>query len=124
MDLMKQGKMQEKIAVLEKKGMNVRKALLYAGNSEEFLEEELGIVAEMLPGMFSEIQTACETGDDKGLMIKLHSLKNNLLTVGFEELGERAKSLELAIKEAGNNDLTTEEVTLLLEQCRDLVALF
>jgi HPt (histidine-containing phosphotransfer) domain-containing protein len=69
------------------------------GGSVEDYEEVLQVYLEEGCEVLEDIQKKYESEDWKSYVIYVHSLKSNSFGIGADELGELAKSLELAGKE-------------------------
>ena len=80
--------------------INLDVALKYCMDSKEFLTQMLTTFTDAKRA--DKIQAAFDADDVKNYQILVHALKSTSLSIGAENLSERAKTLELAAK---NNDL-------------------
>lgn len=74
----------------------------HCGGSWEFYVELLGDYTDV--NKAQEIHAAYQRGDQKNYEILVHALKSISRTIGAEQMGEYAYTLELAAKE-GNKEL-------------------
>ena len=77
-------------------GMNVRLGLEYCCGEKEFYLEMLQTFAEQSGAKKTEIQELYDTANWEDYAIKVHALKSTSLTIGAEELSEKARLLEQA----------------------------
>ncbi len=82
-------------------GMNVRLGLEYCCGEKEFYLEMLQTFAEQSAAKKSELQRLYETANWGDYAVKVHALKSTSLTIGAEQLSEKARALEQAGR---NND--------------------
>lgn len=94
-------------------------ALKYCSGVKEFLIEML---QEYVKSSFAErLKEPFEAEDAENYRIVVHSLKSTSLTVGFTEISQKAKELEMAAKE-GRMDYVKENHEAVVEQYRRAVA--
>ena len=77
--------------------INLETALRYCMDSKSFLQQMLTTFTDAKRA--EKIQAAFDSGDIKNYQILVHALKSTSLSIGAENLSDRAKSLELAAKE-------------------------
>ncbi len=77
-------------------GMNVRLGLEYCCGEKEFYLEMLQTFAEQSEAKKTEIQGLYDAANWEDYAIKVHALKSTSLTIGAEELSEKARLLEQA----------------------------
>ena len=77
--------------------INLETALQYCMDSKSFLQEMLMTFTDAKRA--EKIQAAFDSGDVKNYQILVHALKSTSLSIGAENLSDRAKNLELAAKE-------------------------
>ena len=77
--------------------INLETALRYCMDSKSFLQQMLTTFTDAKRA--EKIQAAFDSGDVKNYQILVHALKSTSLSIGAENLSDRAKSLELAAKE-------------------------
>ncbi|MBR3746595.1 MAG: response regulator [Selenomonadaceae bacterium] len=77
--------------------INLETALKYCMDSKSFLQQMLMTFTDAK--RVEKIQEAFDSGDVKNYQILVHALKSTSLSIGAENLSDRAKSLELAAKE-------------------------
>ena len=77
-------------------GMNVRLGLEYCCGEKEFYLEMLQTFAEQSEGKKTELEALYTSESWGDYAIKAHALKSTSLTIGAEELSEKARALEQA----------------------------
>lgn len=82
--------------------MNVRLGLEYCCGEKEFYLEMLQTFAEQSKAKKSELQSLYEAANWGDYAVKVHALKSTSLTIGAEQLSEKARMLEQAGR---NNDI-------------------
>ena len=95
-------------------GMNVRLGLEYCCGEKEFYLEMLQTFAEQSEAKKAEIQNLFETGNWGDYAIKVHALKSTSLTIGAEQLSEKARALEQAGRN-GNTDYILQNHSELMQ---------
>ena len=95
-------------------GMNVRLGLEYCCGEKEFYLEMLQTFGEQSEVKKNEIQSLFETENWEDYAIKVHALKSTSLTIGAEELSEKARTLEQAGRN-GDTDYIREHHSELLQ---------
>ncbi len=95
-------------------GMNVRLGLDYCCGEKEFYLEMLQTFAEQSGVKKEEIESLYEAANWGDYAIKVHALKSTSLTIGAEELSEKARLLEQAGRN-GDTDYIRENHSELLE---------
>lgn len=99
-------------------GYNLNDALKYCNNDEEFLIEMLKEYEKT--GFETRLQESFEAKDIKAYRTAAHSLKSTSLMIGFVDISERAKKLEMAAKdedwnyiESNHSDVCERVITVL-----------
>ena len=73
------------------------KGLLYCGGSEDFLKEIISMY--VADDKRTDMQNAYDSGDWNNYRILVHTVKSTSRTIGAMELGDKAQTLENAVKE-------------------------
>lgn len=84
------------LAPLVEAGMNVRLGLEYCCGEKEFYLEMLQTFAEQSAVKKPELQSLYEAANWEDYAVKVHALKSTSLTIGAEQLSEKARVLEQA----------------------------
>lgn len=85
-------------AALVSLGINVQMGLDYCCQEEDFYREMLQMFCSQHTEKKAEIISLYESANWTDYAIKVHALKSTALTIGAEQLSEKAKALELAGK--------------------------
>jgi HPt (histidine-containing phosphotransfer) domain-containing protein len=64
------------------------------GGDQEILNELRDLFLEHVPPLYSDIEQACQTGDDETFAISIHSLKGACATYGAPRLAMVCKEME------------------------------
>ena len=91
--------------------INLDTALKYCMDSKSFLMQMFMTFADVRRA--EKIQSAFDAFDVKNYQILVHALKSTSLSIGAEDLSERAKSLELAAKENKLDEIKSNHSTLM-----------
>lgn len=84
--------------------INMKHALEYAGDDQEFVAVNRELFVSAVPETMDELDKAGITGNLESFAVNVHALKNNLFTIGADNLANEAKRLELESK-SGNEEL-------------------
>lgn len=79
--------------------VNVASGLAHCNDNREFYLEILKLLYEEAPEQLKTLQTLWEQKDYPNYIVHIHSLKTQLLNIGYVLLAEKAKALEFAGKE-------------------------
>ncbi len=107
-------------------GMNVRLGLEYCCGEKEFYLEMLQTFAEQSQAKKTELQSLYDSGSWGDYAIKVHALKSTSLTIGAEELSEKARVLEQAGRNGDTEYIRNHHLELLQiydKVCRSIVEL-
>lgn len=101
--------------------INVARGIEQCGGSEEIYREILQMIVTDSPAQLAQIKQLHDNDDWDNFTIQIHSLKGQLLNIGYETLGEEAKKLEFASRD---NDTTYIHVNLtpFIEQYEQFLA--
>ena len=83
--------------------LNLTTALSYCNNDAKLLWDILQIFYEDSPEQLLKLKEFWNEKNYKKFIIQIHTLKNQLLNIGYTKLAEDAKALELAAKENDSN---------------------
>lgn len=64
------------------------------GGDQEILNELRDLFLEHVPPLYSDIEQACQTGDEEAFAISIHSLKGACATYGAPRLAMVCKEME------------------------------
>jgi HPt (histidine-containing phosphotransfer) domain-containing protein len=91
-------------------GPSRREALLDAAGGDEELARELAeVFLEEIPRRLSELRSAAGAGDSLGLQAAAHTLKGSASTLGFGDVAERARTIELRARDGTLNPSDARE---------------
>ena len=99
---------------LEQIGINGNLGLKNCNGEKDFYLEMLQTFGEQSEVKKNEIQSLFETENWEDYAIKVHALKSTSLTIGAEELSEKARTLEQAGRN-GDTDYIREHHSELLQ---------
>lgn len=89
----------DKLKLLSDYGVNTADALTYCAGSEEFYCMMLSDFCSQIEDKITELSGYMEASDEENYRIKIHALKSNTKTLGFDEISEMARLSEMACKE-------------------------
>ena len=99
--------------------------LMYCGGEREFYGEILALFHSSYASKAAQIQDFYAKEDWKEYAIQVHALKSSALTLGAEELSEKARALELAAKAAvSDQEARAEKVRFIGENHGSAMALY
>lgn len=87
--------------------IDYRHALEYAGEDTEFVAMNRDLFLANIPEVMQKLMADFEGDNFEGFAISIHALKNNLFTIGADNLAGAAKRLELECK-GGNLNFVRE----------------
>ena len=87
--------------------LNIAIALSYCNDNQGLFRDILHIFYEDSPEQLDKLRQLWDEKNYKKFIIQIHTLKNQLLNIGYTKLAEDAKALELAAK--GNDSNFIEE---------------
>lgn len=106
----------EKIKKVQKKSLedllpqvNVASGLAYCNDNREFYLEILKLLYEEAEEQLTTLQALLEQKDYANYIVHIHSLKTQLLNIGYILLAEKAKALEFAGKEERYDYITEHQ---------------
>lgn len=102
-------------ADLARLGINVQLGLDYCGGEEDFYREMLQMFCSQSAEKKAEIISLYENANWPDYAVKVHALKSTALTIGAEQLSEKAKALEKAGKDR-NTEYIRQNHSLMLQQ--------
>lgn len=76
--------------------INVTQGKENCGGSEDIYKEILQMIVTESPAQLEQVKQLHDNDDRNNFTIQIHSLKGQLLNIGYETLGEEAKKLEQA----------------------------
>ena len=83
--------------------LNIAIALSYCNDNQGLFRDILHIFYEDSPEQLDKLRQLWDEKNYKKFIIQIHTLKNQLLNIGYTKLAEDAKALELAAKENDSN---------------------
>ena len=83
--------------------LNITIALSYCNDNQGLFRDILHIFYEDSPEQLDKLRQLWDEKNYKKFIIQIHTLKNQLLNIGYTKLAEDAKALELAAKENYSN---------------------
>ena len=83
--------------------LNITIALSYCNDNQGLFRDILHIFYEDSPEQLDKLRQLWDEKNYKKFIIQIHTLKNQLLNIGYTKLAEDAKALELAAKENDSN---------------------
>ena len=89
------------------------------GYDKEDIEMMLGIFLKKVDAQLKTIAKAVQEKDYETIFIIAHALRGSLLNIGFDEISEVAKTLELGAK--GSQDIQYQKKFLELVQMIDII---
>ena len=95
--------------------INVASGLAYCNDNREFYLEILKLLYEEAPEQLNTLQALWDQQDYPNYIVHIHSLKTQLLNIGYVLLAEKAKSLEFAGKEERYEYITEHQETFIRE---------
>lgn len=109
----------DRLNILEKYGVNTGDALNYCAGSEDFYYMMLSDFSGQIEDRIAELSEYMESGDEDNYRIKIHALKSNTKTLGFDEISEMSRLSEMACKE-GRFEEARESHAGIMDKLREI----
>ncbi len=103
------------------KGINIEEAVEYCGTPEIYMDV-IGLFTEAIDEKTALLEDCIARDDINLFTIHVHALKSSLLTIGIDDLSEKAKDLEILGKE-GNSAQIKEKLPAFISEYRSLKAI-
>ena len=80
---------------------------------EDVYKEVLEMIITESPSQLQQLKQLHQSGDQDNFTIQIHSLKGQLLNIGYESLGEDAKKLEYASRDNDTDYINSHLVSFI-----------
>lgn len=93
--------------------LNVEKGKENCGGMEDVYKEVLEMIITESPSQLQQLKQLHQSGNQDNFTIQIHSLKGQLLNIGYESLGEDAKKLEYASRDNDTDYINSHLVSFI-----------